>query len=125
MGNDTWMAHGYRVNAPNLMEARSQLLQKIHEEAFARVSVASLDQELKIKRAKLGEADRTQTGATVYEVTAHDGQKYRGRLLMSGMTATFEEASTHFRFTDPNEVGSFRSKEREISTSAWRYAQSI
>ena len=35
LGNETWMAHDYRVNAPSLMEARSQLRRKIFEEAFA------------------------------------------------------------------------------------------
>ena len=124
MGNDTWMAHGYRVNAPNLMEARSQLRRKIYEEAFARGHLASLDQELKVKRAKLGEADRTQTCGTVYEATAHDGQKCRGRLLVSDTTATFEEESTHVRVTVPNEVESFGIR-RGIAASVWRYAPSI
>ena len=46
-------------------------------------------------------------------MTAHDGQKHKGRLLVSGTTATFEEESTHFRVTVPNEVESFRIKDRD------------
>ena len=42
LGNDTWVAHGYRVHAPNRMEARSQLQLMICEEAFARDSLLRL-----------------------------------------------------------------------------------
>ena len=81
LGNDIWMAHGYRVEAPTRMEAHSQLQLKIHEEAMARGSIASMDQELRIKRAKLGEADKTQKSDSFHSV-AQGGQEYRGRLFI-------------------------------------------
>ena len=113
LGNDIWMAHGYKVEAPTRMEAHSQLRLKILEEAMARESITSMDQELRIKRAKLGEADRTQKSGAFYEVTANNGQKYRGRLVISGTTATFEEDSTHFRVTVQYPVDSFRVAQRD------------
>ena len=65
LGNDTWMARGYRVDAPNRIKAFPQLSQKMCEEAFARENIFALTQELKAKRARLGEANRTQTCGTV------------------------------------------------------------
>ena len=113
LGNDIWMAHGYKVEAPTRMEAHSKLQLKIHEEAMARGSIASMDQDLRIKRAKLGQVDRTQISGTLYEVTDNNGQKYRGRLITSGTTATFEEDSTHFRVTVQYPVESFRAAQRD------------
>ena len=60
LGNDTWMAHVYRPEAPTRMEAYPQLQLQIHEEAMARASIACMVQELRIKRAKVGEAYSTQ-----------------------------------------------------------------
>ena len=113
LGNDIWMAHGYKVEAPTRMEAHSQLQLKIHEEDIARGSIAALDKEMRIKRAKLGEADRAQKTGAFYEVIANNGQKYKGRLVISDTTATFEEDSTHFRVTVPNAADSFRSGQRD------------
>ena len=56
----------------------------------------------------LGEADRTQTSGTLYEVTDTNEHKYRGRFVTSITTATFEEDSTHFRATVQYPVESFR-----------------
>ena len=107
------MAHGYRVEAPTRMEAYSQLQLMIHEEAMARASIASMAQDLRIKRARLGVADSTQTSGTLYEVTDTNGHKYRGRLITSGTTATFVEDSTHFRVTVECPVESFRDAQRD------------
>ena len=100
LGIDTWMIRGYRDNAPNLRGACSQLRQNIYEEAFTRRFTKRLREEA-FKRARLGVADRIQTCGFVYEVATHDGQKFRGRLIVPGTTATFEEESTHFRVTVP------------------------
>ena len=112
LGIDTWMIRDYRDNAPNLMGACSQLWQNIYEEAFTRRFTKRLREEA-FKRARLGVADRIQTCGFVYEVTTHDGQKFRGRLIVFATTAVFEEESTHFRVTVPNEVDSFRIKKRD------------
>ena len=91
--NDTWMAHVYRPEAPTRMEAYPQMQLQIHKEAMARASIASMDQELRIKRANVGEADSTQRYGSLYEVTDPNGQKYR---------------STYFRVTLQYPLVSFR-----------------
>ena len=113
LGNELWMAHGYKVEAPTRTEAHSKLCLMMQEEAMARGAIATMDQDLRIKRAKLGESDRTQKSGTTYEVTASNGQKYRGRLVISGTSATFEEDCTNFRVTVPNADESFRSVRRD------------
>ena len=45
----------------------------------------------------LGERNRTQTSGMYWDVTAKNGKVHRGRLIISGDTATFEEDNTHFR----------------------------
>ena len=55
LGTDTWMVDGYKVVAPTRKEALSQVRSKIHEEVMAGFPIASMDQELRIKRAKLGD----------------------------------------------------------------------
>ena len=68
LGDNRWKARGYRVEAASLEEARSQLQLNIYEEAVAMQDVVSLRQQLKTKRARLGELDRTQAGGKNLEV---------------------------------------------------------
>ena len=72
-----------------------------------------MHQELKRKKARLGEDERTQISGAFHEVTATDGQKYRGRLLIISTDAIFEEDRTYFRVTVPNAVDTSRIGQRD------------
>ena len=97
-----WKAQGYRVPGLNRKEARLELQKEIWAEKVAVAHCTAKDAERRRQRAKLGEADRTQTTGTIYTLTDHSGTQYKGRLCVSGTNATFVEDNTNFSATWEN-----------------------